>query len=113
MKIKREIEVVVCDFCKNDAWKKCPLCGKDICQNHDLTLHLNFRKYNEGYAATDFDKYPHSKILTRHFCPDHLTPELEALLIQSCNRRANPRPLQAEPITILVYGIDRGRQKIA
>ncbi len=83
MKTKREIEVAVCDFCENDAWKECPICGKDVCQNHDLTLHLNFRKPGEGYSVHEYDEYVHSGVVVRHFCPDHLTEELGKLVQSS------------------------------
>ncbi len=83
MKMKRQIEVAICDFCENDAWKECQICGKDVCQNHDLTLHVNFRGQGEGYSVLDWDKFIHSTQLVRHFCPEHLTDELNKMLVQS------------------------------
>ena len=77
MKVKKVIEVAICDFCENDAWKKCPICGKDVCQSHELTLHVHFLAYGEGLTG-----HP-TRQLVRHFCPDHLTEELSNLLVQS------------------------------
>jgi len=53
MKIKREIEVTICDFCKEEASAVCPICGKDVCRKHDLTLqHLILA---DLYLALDID----------------------------------------------------------
>ena len=87
MKVKREIEVAICDFCKKEATFECAICGKDVCYDHDLTLHVHFKEFNEGYRASEFDDFIHNTMLVRHFCPDHLTEELRNSLVQILHRK--------------------------
>ena len=85
MKTKREIDVVICDFCENDASAVCPICGKDVCRIHDLTLHRSYRAPGEGFSSA----WPEDVQLIRHFCPDHLTDKLTKILVQSSTQTTN------------------------
>ena len=73
MKVKREIEVAICDFCEEEASAVCPICGKDVCRNHDFTLIRSYRAPGEGFNSS----WPQVTEIVRHFCQDHLTDELE------------------------------------
>ena len=76
MKVKREIVVAICDFCEDEATAVCPICGKDVCRKHDLTLHRSYRAPGEGFNSSWLDIIE----LIRHFCPDHLTGALKKAL---------------------------------
>lgn len=83
MKVKRQIEVAICDFCERDASVVCPICRKDVCREHDLTLHRSYRAPGEGFDS----RWPICIELVRHFCPDHLTDELKTILVRTSEQK--------------------------
>jgi len=87
MKVKREVEFTICDFCDNDAAFECSVCGKDICYNHDLTLHVHFKETHEGYSVPEYDCFLHSTKIITHFCPDHLSNELKQKFNSVCTNK--------------------------
>lgn len=70
MKVKKEIWEEVCDFCGNKKARICCVCGKDICNEHSLTL---MREYtNEESNKMGGLMWVGSKTVLGPFCPDHI-----------------------------------------
>ena len=72
VKIKEEVWIERCDFCKENKKYTCAICGLDLCSEHALILRME--KYTRGdYCWIGYD---YTTKLVEHFCPNHLSPEL-------------------------------------
>ena len=75
VKVKEEVWVERCDFCKEKKAYTCTLCGLDICSEHAYILRME--KYtSDDYCWIGMDS---TTKLIDHFCPNHLSPELRGL----------------------------------
>jgi len=48
MKTKKELEVVICDFCGKEVWnekQKCIICGKDVCDECNRVKNLPYKAF--------------------------------------------------------------------
>lgn len=64
VKVKRDEEVTVCDFCGRTVHEesKCAVCGKDLCDRCDAVGDITFRAYAiricpEDRKSMTLDKY--------------------------------------------------------
>ena len=55
MKVKKEIEVTVCDFCGKDTWagRTCAVCGKDVCGDCDVACNVSYKGYRIPICPND------------------------------------------------------------
>jgi len=82
MKVKKEIWVETCDFCKEEKHVVCSICGKDICKRHTLTLETDLGLIEPGMVY--FAPVP-TLTIKRSFCPDHLGDELGFIMVDKIN----------------------------
>jgi len=53
MKIKKEVEVTVCDICKKEGMvRTCNVCGKEACGEHWYMVKGNIRKQGNVWEGT-------------------------------------------------------------